>query len=82
MSFFRYPGGKSKLKNIISSHLNVYSNVEYREPFFGGGGVGMQFISDNPSITNIWINDKDIGVSNLWTAVLRYPEALKEKRQI
>lgn len=79
-SFFRYPGGKSKLKNFISKHLNVYSDksyLEYREPFFGGGSVGLKFILDNPHWSKIWINDRDVGVANLWTSVIRYPDELK-----
>ena len=83
-SFFRYPGGKSKLLGIISKHLSLYSqdtSFEYREPFFGGGSVGIRFIADNPKWKNIWVNDKDIGVSSLWTSLFDYPEELKQKVQ-
>jgi DNA adenine methylase len=84
ISFFRYPGGKSKLRNSISEHLNVYANkldLEYREPFFGGGSVGLKFISDNPQWKKVWINDKDLGVANLWTSVIRFPNELKKMVQ-
>ena len=79
--FFRYPGGKSKLRNLISEHLNLYStksNLEYREPFFGGGSIGLKFITDNTNWNKIWINDKDSGVACLWTSVIRYPNELKQ----
>lgn len=81
MSFFRYPGGKKKLRYIISRYLNEYSknkSIEYREPFFGGGSIGINFILDNPFWKKIWLNDKDSGISNLWTSVIRYPEDLKK----
>jgi len=80
VSFFRYPGGKSKIKDQISSHLNAYAHkheLEYREPFFGGGSVGLTFINDNPHWHKIWINDKDVGVASLWTSVIKYPNELK-----
>ena len=80
MSFFRYPGGKSKFKDSISSHLNAYAehtNWEYREPFLGGGGVGLKFVADNPAWKRLWLNDKDVGIANLWTAVIQHPEELK-----
>ena len=81
MSFFRYPGGKSKLRDEIAGKLKVYAtdkSIEYREPFFGGGSIGLKFISDQPQWTNVWINDKDPGVACLWTSVIRYPDDLKE----
>ena len=78
MSFFRYPGGKSKLKKIILSRLHQYSREEYREPFFGGGGVGSSFLAEQ-SPSSIWINDKDIGISCLWTSVINHPDELKQK---
>lgn len=88
MSFFRYPGGKSKLRNTISKYINSYLSLhenkldlEYREPFFGGGGIGLKFIADNPQWKKIWINDKDVGIANLWTAVIRYPGELKQMVQ-
>lgn len=84
ISFFRYPGGKAKLRNAISEHLNVYADrlgLEYREPFFGGGSVGLKFISDNPHWKNVWINDKDTGVASLWTSVVMYPDELKQMVQ-
>lgn len=79
-SFFRYPGGKSKLSNFILKHLDVYyknNDLEYREPFFGGGSIGLKFISSNPQWKKIWINDKDVGISDLWTSVIQYPQELK-----
>lgn len=82
MSFFRYPGGKSKLRNQIASKLNEIasnSNLEYREPFFGGGSIGLLMLQDNPDIKEIWINDFDLGISSLWTTLIRRPDLLKSR---
>jgi DNA adenine methylase len=79
MSFFRYPGGKSRIRGTIVDHLNVYSErvgVEYREPFLGGGSVALSFVEDNPYWSDVWINDKDVGISCLWTSLLRFPQRL------
>jgi DNA adenine methylase len=80
MSFFRYPGGKSKLSDQIVGKLNKLAtdtNLEYREPFFGGGSIGLLFLQNKPDLNNIWINDFDLGISSLWTTVIRNPEMLK-----
>lgn len=82
VSFFRYPGGKAKLIKSISKCLDLYAvhkEWEYREPFFGGGSVGLTFMTHCPQWGGLWINDKDVGVASLWTSVICYPEALKQK---
>mgnify|MGYP001440887376 CR=1 FL=1 len=85
MSFIRYPGGKSKLRAEILKQLDkqIYLGgskiIEYREPFFGGGSIGLKFLEMNPYIHKAWINDKDVGVASLWTSVMRYHDELKRK---
>ena len=82
MSFFRYAGGKSKLRDLITKCLSEqadHSNLQYREPFFGGGSIGLKLLAVNSNIKNIWINDKDIGIACLWTSVIKYPEEFKEQ---
>ena len=82
MSFFRYPGGKSKLKNqIISNLISISKNqdIEYREPFFGGGSIGLVMLQQNLNFKNIWINDFDLGISCLWTSLIQFPDLLKSK---
>jgi DNA adenine methylase len=81
-SFFRYPGGKSKLRKEIIAKLHFVSqglNLEYREPFFGGGSIGLEYIQQTPLLQKIWINDFDLGVSSLWSSLLNQPEELKQK---
>jgi len=81
MAFFRYPGGKAKLKTkIVDALRGMKTGVEeYREPFFGGGVVGLEFLRDNPGITRAWFNDFDIGLAFLWTAVFTNHELLKKR---
>jgi DNA adenine methylase len=80
--FFRYPGGKSKLKTQIYEYFNAEAQgLEYREPFFGGGSIGLKFVEDNPNWNKVWINDKDAGVASLWTSVIRHPDELKQMVQ-
>jgi DNA adenine methylase len=80
MPLFRYPGGKSKLQSIIARSLIKHGNNtprQYREPFFGGGGVGMAML-DYPSLNRVWLNDKDPGIASVWTAVAQHPGGLIE----
>lgn len=78
-----YPGGKTKLLSTIEETIrqtvNVDSIVDYREPFFGGGGVGRNILKSNlfPNLERLWINDRDPGVTCLWSAVIHHPEKLK-----
>lgn len=82
MSFFRYPGGKSKLRKQIFEKLHGFTqnnDVEYREPFFGGGSIGFLMLEENKNIKKIWINDFNKGIASLWTIVKRNPELFKQK---
>lgn len=82
MSFFRYPGGKSKVSTQIIAKIKELSKDikggEYREPFFGGGSIGLKIIALN-AFDKYWINDKDIGICNLWNALIGYHDLLKDK---
>lgn len=78
MSVFRYPGGKQKLSSTIISKLSTWdlSKLQYREPFFGGGSIGIQLLQKR-KISSIWINDKDTGIACLWTCIIRYCDDFK-----
>jgi DNA adenine methylase len=77
MSLFRYPGGKSKLKNQIMSKLKICS--DYIEPFFGGGSIGLNYLSLNKQIKNFTINDFDFGIYSIWKTIAERPDLLKNK---
>jgi DNA adenine methylase len=80
MQLFRYPGGKSKLQSAIAHRLTKHGNNtprQYREPFFGGGGMGIAML-DYPYFNGVWINDKDPGIASVWTAIAQHPGRLIE----
>jgi DNA adenine methylase len=77
-SFIRYPGGKNRLRKVICAELSKYQTDSFCDPFFGGGAISIDFLIKNPHIKNIWINDKDIGVADLWTSVIRNPKELQK----
>ena len=81
MSFFRYPGGKRKLRETIAGRLKDYyqtEDLQYREPFFGGGSIGMCLLKDvHPS--SMWINDFDIGIYCIWVSVCHYSAELCDR---
>lgn len=81
MSFFRYPGGKSKLKSQIISKIKEQAQVEkleYREPFFGGGSIGLELINDTHP-KSIWINDYDTALAYLWVTLIARPDLLIDR---
>jgi len=82
MSFFRYPGGKRKLRKHIITRVRTmmrqFSCLEYREPFLGGGSI-MAGLLKAPLFERVWLNDKDIGVACIWTALLSHSRKLKKK---
>ena len=83
MSFFRYPGGKNKLRKTIIKQLAEMKpkkdNLRYCEPFFGGGSIGLEFLDENKDIKNVWINDFDVGIYCLWESVINHHEEFKER---
>jgi len=81
MNLFRYPGGKTKLQKVIVRRLleSAYATPrQYREPFFGGGGIGLA-VFNHPQVRSVWINDKDPGIAALWTAIAQQPHRLIER---
>lgn len=75
----RYPGSKAGLKKQIlrsfpswlleSLFQRSRSQIEYREPFFGGGAIGFDVLPYLPHSARVWINDKDAGIASLWRTV-------------
>jgi DNA adenine methylase len=76
-TFFPYPGGKGKLAPHIISAINRHEFTEYREPFVGGGAIGIHYATE--SHADCWLNDKDIGIYSLWKAVAEHHHDLTRK---
>jgi len=81
----RYPGGKDKLKGYLIDPISCFFknqknslDYEYREPFFGGGAIGLDLLKKD-LFKNIWINDKDYSLSCLWSSVINNPNDLIDK---
>ena len=65
----RYPGGKSRLVNIISK-LAPKDFKEYREPFLGGGSVLLKIMEDYPGRKYI-VNDLYYDLFCFWDEVVK-----------
>ena len=74
----RYPGGKRRMAKMIVSRLQQFHRpgVEFREPFFGAGAVGLLLIQSTPDLARAWINDADPAIACLWRTTVREPEDL------
>ena len=70
----RYPGGKSNALPFLKEYLPV-DYAEWREPFFGGGSVGLFQMQRNKTAT-YWINDLFYPVYCFWNIVYHNPEAM------
>ena len=56
----RYPGGKSRVAKLLAPYIPEHT--EYREIFFGGGGVFFH----KPKARRNWVNDLHPGLHALW----------------
>lgn len=66
MSIFRYPGGKSRVRNVILKFFPSYI-TEMRDPFVGGGGT--YFSMTTCWAGNRWINDIHPGLISVYKAL-------------
>lgn len=71
----RYPGGKSKVVNIIAKLIPDFK--EFREPFVGGGSVFIYLKQIFPSRT-FWINDINQNLYHFWNECKENPDKLIE----
>ena len=79
-NMFRYPGGKSNMKKRILYLFECFFEIngkdfEFREPFFGGGSVGLEIL-DKIGLDFFWFNDIDKPLICLWKAVQNNPDKL------
>ena len=73
----RYPGGKTKLYNIVRHivNQNALCGCTYVEPFGGGAGLALKLLYAG-DVSRIVINDADCMVYSFWYAVLNHTDAL------
>ena len=71
----RYPGGKSKVFNIIVSlfEKNDIRNPIYIEPFVGGAGLALLLLKKE-KVKRLVLNDIDKGIYSFWYCVLNHTE--------
>lgn len=76
-SFFRYPGGKSRLAKrifeIIDSKVDLNEINNYMEPFVGGGSMFLYMTQRLPELTKCQINDKDDDIAFIWQSIQLNP---------
>lgn len=74
----RYPGGKSKLYNLIRPIVthNVHgASRTYVEPFAGGAGLALQLLF-NGDVDHLVLNDIDYNIFCFWDTCLHNAEEL------
>ena len=75
----RYPGGKSKLYNVIKNVLssNELLGGTYVEPFAGGAGLAIKLLLNN-DVKRIVLNDIDPAIFYFWKTILNKTEEFCE----
>lgn len=69
LSPLRYPGGKSKMIDMLLPYMDINQHIEqFVEPFCGGASLGLSFL-DGGYTDRLILNDKDINVYSFWKAV-------------
>lgn len=61
----RYPGGKSRALKFLKDHF-LENFQEYREPFFGGGSVGIYLAQTHLKEAQFYANDLNYDVYCFW----------------
>lgn len=83
LSPLRYPGGKSKLYDLIELLIvnTGHKGGTYIEPFAGGAGIALKLL-ENKIVSRVVINDLDKGIYSFWRAILtenrRFIQKIKE----
>ena len=72
----RYPGGKSRAVELISTLVPKFD--EYREPFLGGGSIFIYLKQKFPN-KNFWVNDLYVELYKFWEMSQRNVDDVIEK---
>lgn len=73
----RYPGGKSKAIKFLYKYFPNDFNI-YKEPFFGGGSVGI-YIAQTIKNIRIEVNDLNYELYCFWQSLKTQPDKLVEE---
>lgn len=67
----KWVGGKTQLLNTINDNLpqNISHFNTYMEPFIGGAAVLFYIVPKLPNIKNVFINDLNYKLTNLYTVI-------------
>lgn len=78
--FIKWVGGKGQLIEqldaLLPSDFDKWENVTYIEPFVGGGAMLFYMLQRYPNIKHAVINDVNPDLTNLYSVVRHFPEAL------
>lgn len=76
----RYPGGKSQLAPFVGELLraNKLLGGVYAEPYAGGAGLAWRLLFTG-QVSEVWLNDIDVGIFSFWHSVLNESEQLCER---
>lgn len=77
VSPLRYPGGKSKVLDLLASYLSEEKKI-FVDVYCGGGSVGLSLLLSGV-VEHLVMNDLDKGVYAFFHTVLTAPEALIQK---
>ena len=72
----RYPGGKSRAVDLISTLVPKFD--EFREPFLGGGSIFIYLKQKFPNKT-FWVNDLYLELFKFWEMSQRNVDDVIEK---
>ena len=78
LSPLRYPGGKSRLIDFLSTKFSASKMDTFVEVFAGGASVGLSLL-DAGLIKKLVLNDCDIGVNAFWSQVVYNPAPLIDR---
>ena len=71
-----YPGSKRGFIDLLAEWVPS-GMLEYREPFFGGGNIYINFAQElKEAGVKVWVNEKSRGLYCYWLMVRDDPEAL------
>jgi len=78
LSPFRYPGGKSKLVDFLSSHLQEKRTKTLISPYTGGGSFELAMLEAGV-VESVHLNDLDLGIYAVWWVIKHMPYALIDR---